>query len=67
MKTTFMRRSELMAWLADMGVSKHKVREMIEAGSIVRMYVPGMVKGRALYSRAQVERDVLGGALGGEG
>jgi len=56
-----------MVWLADMGVSKHKVREMIEAGSIVRMYVPGMVKGRALYSRAQVERDVLGGALGGKG
>ena len=60
MKSAFVRRGELMRWLGEYGFSYRLVRSWIEKGVIVKVRVPGRETGRALYSRAQVERDVIG-------
>ena len=61
MKSAFVRRAELFRWLMDdHGMKYRHVRTMLESGAIVRLKVPGREKGRDLFSRAQVERDVLG-------
>ncbi len=60
MKSAFIRRGELFKWLTEAGFSYYNIRTMVEQKIIVPLYVPGREKGRALFSRAQVERDVIG-------
>lgn len=58
-KTTFMRRGQVVALLVESGLRERQVRTLLETGAIVRLKLPGREDGRALYSRAQIERDVL--------
>jgi len=59
MKTTFIRRGQVVAMLVDRGLLEYHVRTLIESGEIRRLKLPGRENGRALYSRAQIERDVI--------
>jgi hypothetical protein len=59
MKKVFMRRGEVMAWLVGAGFSANQVLKLFKTGVICALHLPGNEKGRALYSRAQVVRDVL--------
>ena len=57
MKTVFMRRGEVVEWLMGEGLRENHVRTLLESGAIVRLSLPG--RKRALYSRAQIQRDIL--------
>jgi hypothetical protein len=58
-KTTFMRRGQVVEMLMEEGFLENHVRTLLESGAIVALKLPGREDGRALYSRAQIERDVL--------
>ena len=48
-----------MEMLQGEGLNYRHVRTLIESGAIVALRLPGTKNARALYSRAQIERDVL--------
>lgn len=50
-----------MEWLLQEGLRERQVRTLLETKAIVPLYLPGRESGRALYSRAQIERDVVRG------
>ena len=52
-----MRRGEVMEWLMGVGLLENQVRVLFESGGIVRLALPG--RRRGLYSRAQIERDIV--------
>ena len=54
-----MRRGQVMEMLQEEGLNYRNVRTLLETGAIVALKLPGREDGRALYSRAQIERDVL--------
>lgn len=58
-KTTFMRRGQVVEMLMEEGYLENHVRTLLESRTIVALKLPGREDGRALYSRAQIERDVL--------
>jgi len=59
-KTIFMRRGEVFKMFAEQGIKDWHVRTLIETGTIKTLKIPGREKsGRALFSREQIERDVL--------
>jgi hypothetical protein len=59
-KTAFLRRAQVVEWLKEEGFLQNQIRIMFETGAIVSLKLPGNENGRSLYSRAQIERDVLG-------
>lgn len=59
MKSTYMRRGQVVEWLIEEGLKEHQVRTLLECRAIIPLYLPGKKAGRALYSRAQIERDVV--------
>lgn len=70
MKTVFLRRQQVFEWLCEeYGLRYRQVRSLLESGAIAAKYLPGpgATGGgrRALYSRGQIERDVVGALVGG--
>ena len=59
-KSAFMRRGQVVEWLKEEGFLENQIRIMFETGGIVSLKLPGKESGRSLFSRAQIERDVLG-------
>lgn len=58
--TMFCGRTDLESWLEqDFGFSPNATRKLIDTDVIERIYLPG--RSYAMYSPAQVERDVLSG------
>lgn len=69
-RKVFLRRGEVLEWLtSEYGMREWYVRSLLKTGAIEARYLPGPGasggKRRALYSRGQIERDVLAGLLGG--
>lgn len=65
-KSLFMRRAAVLELLGEYGVSAYAARELLENGAIKKLKLPGRKNGYSLYSRAQIERDVLGKLEGGK-
>lgn len=57
-KSAFMRRGEVMELLTGEGLLPYHVRTLLENKTIIPVHLPGR-KSTAIYSRAQIERDVL--------
>lgn len=57
-KSAFIRRGQVREWLSAEGISGWKIEQLFTSRVIIPCYLPGK-KTRALYSRAQVERDVV--------
>lgn len=60
MNSIFLRRGRVQELLEGYGFSAWSIRELFDNRVIKPLRLPGKKKGYAIYSRVQIERDVLG-------